>query len=397
MPETTAAPTPAPAVPPAPATPSPSPAPSPAPAATEKTGIAKLSEGFDELVTPKAKPAEKTTPEPKPEPAPAKTEPVPAKEEGEDVVWEKAPPKLRNNYFKTKRELESRISKLDQQIKAIESKPRETAADTKLVTEYQERIKALENDLRQSDYSKSSEFKRDYIDRWNSNFASSVKQISELSVTEMVNDEPKERPATEADFKMLMKLPAREQAMRIKQMFGDQAYIVASRINRLEEIQQAGMEAIANANAQSETKSKEKEIATQKERESFENTRRAADGELLTKYPQFFAPMEGDEEVNAALQKGYEFVDSAATQTNLAPDERAAYASIIRARAGAFPRVVLEKNRLAQEVQTLTTELAKYRKTDPGSGAGNGAPAAKTEPSAALGIKGLADAFNALK
>lgn len=377
-----------------------------APAATPEapTGIAAMMAQLDADTVPK--PATTTAPDPKATPDPkapaadpkAKVEPAP---EPEAVRWEKAPPRLRKAYEDRTKELETsnrKIAEFESKIKAIEGKKVETPADTKLIEEYQGRIKALEQDLAQSSYERSPEFKRNYVEKWNSSYKTAVDEVKTLMVGEGVGDERKERPATEADFRAILRMETKDQGPAARRLFGDSADVILTHRNDLRRIEREGQEALARAKETHETQSKEQQLASQKQQETYERSKQESENELRTKWPQFFGDDPADEEVNKALNGGREFVKNAiAKMPTASPEDRAAYAAVIEARAAAYPRIVLEKRRADEKVKALETELAKYRGSDPGAAKVNGAAAKPGESGEepAEGIKALASKFDA--
>lgn len=372
----------------------------PAPVAPEPVGIAKMMAELDAATTPKkAEPAKpdpgvKTPEAAKPDPAKPKEEPARTA-----LSWDKAPEKFRKAHEESAKELEARdkkISEYEARIKAIESKKVETPADTKLIEEYQGRIKALETDLAHSAYERSPEFKRNYVDKWNSTYKAAVAEISTLLAGEGSGDERKERQANEADFRNILRLEPKDQGPAARRLFGDSADLVLTHRNELNRIKREGEEALGRARESHDTKSKEQELATKKQQETYENSKRAAEQELQTKWPQFFGDDPADEEVTKALQGGREFVRGAIAKMAEAPaEERAAYAAVIEARAAAYPRVVLEKKRADDKVAALEAELSKYRKSDPGAVTdvgGGGKPAEGSE--AGEGIEAMSKKFD---
>lgn len=388
-----------------PVTPAAAPA-APAAAPEAPTGIAAMMAQLDADTVPKpaATPAPdaKATPDPKAPAADpkAKVEPAPNPKANTALSWDKAPEKFRKAYEESAKELEARdkkIAEFEAKIKAIEGKKVETPADTKLIEEYQGRIKALEQDLAQSSYERSPEFKRNYVEKWNNTYKSAVEEVKSLMVGEGVGDERKERPATEADFRAILKMETKDQGPAARRLFGDSADVILTHRNDLRRIEREGQEALAHAKETHETQSKEQQLASQKQQETYERSKQDAENELRTKWPQFFGDDPADEEVTQALNGGREFVKNAiAKMPTATPEVRAAYAAVIEARAAAYPRIALERNRANEKVKALETELAKYRGSDPGAAKVSGA-AAKTgeggeEP--AEGIAALAAKFN---
>lgn len=362
-------------------------------------GIDGLMADFDKSMQPK--PAEAKAPAQKAPEESGKDKTVPEvakpdapKPNKPEDLWAKAPEKLKNEHFKLKRESEEKISKYEQRIKEIESKPRETAADNKLVEEYQNRIKELEQSVSQYDYRNSAEYKRDYVQRWEGEYKAAANEVKNLKVKEVdAEGNEKFRPATDQDFARLMRMAPGEQDEVAANMFGHYSSRVMARILELQRIERAAENAVQEHSKNIEVKTKEQELNRQREEGLYQKSFDSANAELQSKWPQFFAPDEADTEVSEALKSGYDFVDNVLkSAAAMKPDDRAAYNAVLRARAGAFPRVALENNRLKSKVSSLEEELAKFRKSDPGSAEGRN-PVEGSKASAS-GIMDMASQFD---
>jgi hypothetical protein len=370
------------------------------PSASEnaKGGINEAMKDFDVITTPKSKPEPKvpepakadpktpTKETPKPDPG---ADPKAAKPKSQEVDWEKVDPKVKGAHFKVRREMEDKIGGYEKRIKELESKPKETAADVKLVEQYQKQINELNQKLAQSDYSKSAEFQKQYVGRWQSEYQSATNEIKALMVTlkDATTGEEKQRAATENDFKRILALPPGDQDEAVNALFGRSAPRVFSRLLELNRIERDGQRALDEYASTHETKSKETELETQRQRAKYEETLQKSDADLRKTWPHFFDVDPEDADASEALTKGYEYVDHVLKNSDaMSPEDRAAYSSVLRARAAAMPRLVLEKNRLAEEVNSLKEELKKFRSSDPGGASERPQGGAKTDD-----VGGIAD------
>lgn len=373
---------------------SPSESSTPAVSAPSK-GIDGLLADLDKAIQPKSvqeKSEPKTTDKPDAKPAKTPDASKTAPKTTPDDLWGKAPEKLRNEYYKLKRESDERISKYEQRIKEIESKPKETQADMKLVEEYQARIRELEERSAQADYRNSSEFQKNYVQRWQNEFKDAASEVSNLKVKEEDADgNERFRPATDSDFARLVRMAPGEQDEAAVNMFGHYAPRVMARILELKRIERAADNAIAEHSKNIEFKSKEAELNRQRSEKEYLKAFESSTQQLQEKYPQFFSPDESDSEVSDVLKQGYEFVDKVMQSAEaMKTEERAAYSAVLRARAGAFPRVAMENARLKAKLESLESELSKFRKSDPGSAEGRGSTPAPERPA---GISDLVKAF----
>lgn len=371
MPEAAIAPAPA-AAPAAPATTTNTPAVAP----SGPVGIDKLMSDFNEAVTPATPEAKlpETKPDPaKPDPKPTDKppeKPTDPKAKPEDL-WEKAPPKLKNQHFQLKRESEEKISSLEKRIKEIESKPKEAPGDAKALQQYQTRVKELEQQMAATDYRQSPEFKRQFIDRYNGEYTAALNEVKALQITVpgKEGEDPTTRPATENDFRRILNLSPGDQDEAISALFGKYSPRVFSRLLELQRIERAANDAVDEHAKGYEVKAAESKAAKEKEESDYNAAIEAANSELQSKYPNYFAADEKDPEASAALQKGYDFADFVVSKAaTLTPQERAAYSAVLRGRAAAFLPTELKLKRANAKLESAEQELAKFRKSDPGGG-----------------------------
>jgi hypothetical protein len=96
---------------------------------------------------------------------------------------------------------------------------------------------------------------------------------------------------------------------------------------------------------------------------------RKHDAEAAEKYPQFFAPIPGDDEGNAILARGFRDADLGFFNANDLPDERrVALHSAIRNRAAAFGRLVHQLKSKDTKIAELQKELEEIKGSTPGPG-----------------------------
>jgi len=381
---------------PAAAAPAAQPAATPAP-----TGIKAAMADFAETTTPAALANPAATPAAKPGETPAakpgEAHAKPAAAEKPADIWAKAPTNLKNAHFQFQRETTDKITKAEARIKELESKP-QTPADTKAIEAYQKQIDAYEQRLAAADFRQSKDYQTQFVDRWNGEYKAAVAEVSRLQVKVVGADGAEtQRAATQADLDKIMRLPPGDQDRAINELFGPYANRVFSRLFRMQEIEQSADRAVEEHSKQSATKAAEAQTKSQQEQQEYEKLLTSSHEELAKEWPDHFAPDEKDAEATAALQKGMDFVDKALKDSAaMTPQDRAAYNAVIRARAAAFPRAVLNVNRLKAEVASLKTELSKFRKSDPGGEVetpGQAAPQGEEVPS---GIKAAAGTFKGM-
>jgi hypothetical protein len=383
----------------------------PAPDSAPEPPKSGIMAAMAELDAEAAKP-EPAAPEPKPAPEPAKPDPkaklatdpktAPEPEVVGEGLWKTAPKHLKNDHYKFKRETEGKIAEYERKVKELEGKSTQSPADLAKIKSLEERSAQLEKDLNdresrliQADYSKSEEFKRLYVDKGARAYTKAIGDIKHLKVRSVNAEtgEETERPATQADFDAIRRLDPYEQDKKLQEMFGHSSARVAWHINELNGIEISANEAIESAREKSEAQRKEFETQNQSRISDLANFSKSAQEELVKNHPGYFAPDPENPEATTALQKGYDFVDSALNSKDVTPRERAEKATVIRSLAAVAPRLMVERKQDRAKIASLEAELAKFRKSSPTGAELNLNPAApaKTED---RGILSAAKAFD---
>lgn len=381
----------APPAPAAPSTPAPS-APSPAPNAPAAP-VTPASGGMKDFISkmaakPEPKPAASPAPEPPKEPpaAPAPSAVIPTAPAADDhadvpdAIWEKAPKNLKNAYYKTKRELETRLTTNETKLQELESKPNQSPADLKRIKELEERITKQEKSLEereqrivQSDYRNSAEFKKNHEEPGLKAYQRAIGEIKRLQV-KLTDAEGNEttRPATEGDFNALRNLDIYERDKKINEMFGFSAQRVILHMNELERIEGAANEALATAREKADESRRTFEKQHGERTQEYQTHAERYQSELVKTHAGYFAPDAANPEASAALERGLKYVDDAATNSSkMSPKDLAETTTMIRFLAGSAPRLMTEINQLKAQLTAKDEELGKYRKSAPG-----GAPSA---------------------
>lgn len=254
---------------------------------------------------------------------------------------------------------------------------------------YEKRAKELDDHIKYVDYTKSSEFVDKYQKPYEAAWQKAMADLGELTVA---GENGQERPLAPADLLALVNMPlqkAREQAEAAFGNFADDVMAARKEIRglfdaqsrALEEAKKLGSERIAAMQKQQ----KEAQEAVHKEISNLwtEANQSAVKDET---YGKFFKPIEGDEEGNTRLQRGYEMADRAftinPTSPGLTSEQRAEVVRLhaaIRNRAAGFGRLAYQNSKLEAEIATLKAELGKYKGAQPG--AGSPPPQAQAGPS----------------
>lgn len=328
---------------------------------------------------PKAPAAPEPPKEPAPTPAPAPPptqEPAGDHSDVPDSIWEKAPKNLKNAFYKTKRELETKLTVNEARLKELESKPNQSPDDLKKIKALEERIAKQEKDLEdreqrilQSDYRSSKEFEEKYVAKGNRAYQQAVRDVKQLQV-KVVDEDGTEtfRPATENDFNLLRQLPPFEQDKKINEMFGTSAWRVSNHMRTLESLEAEANEALSSAKTRAEEARRTFEKQSGERNQEFQTHSQRAMDEIAKAHPMYFAPDAANPEATAALERGLKYVDeAAANQSKMSPKDLAETTAMIRFLAGAAPRLMTELKQVRELLAARDEELAKYRKSSPGS------------------------------
>jgi len=375
------------AAPPPQSTPPPQPSPSPAPQiASQQSGTASLMEDMDSYMA-------KPSPEPKSEKA---TEPKQDQTKQPDLkpqiapVKEKDPIQLRkrlaeveSDLTKTRAEKEQTVSELQRKMADLEKREFLTDDQKKRYGDMEQRTKSLEAALYSRNYSESPEFKDKYQKRWHAKYESAVKEVGRLNlkVTDPETGDEKYRPATQSDFERVRMLRGSEVAQldEAEKIFGNRASLVVKYCNELDSIEQAAQEDVATRRERYDQEMQQAQEMQGRAGQMTIQSAQATEAMMAERYPAFFGKSE-DPELEAAMKKGMEFVDTTtSTAGNLNPEERGQRLAVIRMWAGAFPRNAARINKMESELTELRAKLAKLQGTDPGAGGDSPSPDKKSD------------------
>lgn len=273
--------------------------------------------------------------------------------------------KLHEAYVK---KTETQLTALQEKVKALESKPVEAPGDVKKVEAYEKQIQELSDTIKsrekviaELDFSRSPDFQKRFISRYNNAQKTAEAEIAQLTVTEGDT----QRAATAQDFALLMQLPLRDQITRARAMFGDAADVFFQHRNILQNIRREGMEALQQANEDAEQLRSQRDAQTKEEQRAYATTLESEEKALATDFPDLFGDTDNPQ-ASAAFKKGLDFAKKALDARNsMSPTERASHDAILKMTHAGYRRAVVEIKSLNSENKALKDELAKYRKSDP--------------------------------
>jgi hypothetical protein len=313
------------------------------------------------------------TPEsPSPEsPTPStETPPKPAAEDkGKKNPW-----KLVDTYKSEAAQAKARIAELEKAMPEL-TKLQEFQ---KSMESLNKRNEELEKEIRFVNYQKSGEFQEKYEKPYNAAWSRFAREIGQISASDK-NGET--RPGNVHDIAELANLPLGEAQMLAEERFGSLAgYVMNYRkdILALHEQRSTALEdAKNNAIKRDEQFNQQTAQAHGELAKKIKETWDTANTELLgdKMHGHLFSEVEGDQDGNQRLAKGFELVDRAFSENpndpRLSVEDRASVVkrhAAVRMRAAAFGRLNSKYIKLQQEHDALKKELSGYRASVPSTG-----------------------------
>lgn len=325
--------------------------------------------------SPPAVPAEKPEPtgqgaEVTPPPAPEPKSETPKPEDK----------KTKTNPWKLVDEYKARATKAEGEL--VEARkgglnPQERKTFEEQITNLRKQNDELENEIRFTNYSKSTEFKAKFQEPYEKAWFRAVKELSQIPVTEPGGTK---RKATVQDLSALVNMDlesARNLADDAFGKFADDVMGYRKEILALHEAQEAALK-----EAKDKGTIRDKERMEQYQRFKTETSamitstwQSSNESFLNSEEGAQFKPIEGDEEGNQRLAKGFELVDKAyaenATDPNLTPEQRAAIIrrhAAVRLRAAGYGRLKYQLSKEKAEHAKTKEKLAKFESTVPSTG-----------------------------
>lgn len=372
----TPAPAPPPAAPAAPAAPAPTPAPAapaldiPQPATVQ----APFNDAFADL---EKMVAEKP---PAPEPPKKKADAPPAKPKGDEPpappdpsVDKMAPPALRKAYNELKTKLEA-LNKERDELKADVDKREKTWGEK--LTAHEKRLAENEKVLELVAYQRSEHYKTHFLNPFIDAYNNGRQAVSGIKI---VGEDGNPRQGKPEDWDKYMQILDEDEAAEFaERTFGNRRGSVEYHRQVTLDKNRTREHAIAEREKLStETEQKHAE-ALQEQRKAVGKLWSDANESAAKKYPQWFAPTDGDEEGNSLLERGMHLADRAFSNGQpladgdrpLTPQEKVQLDSAIRNKAGAFDRIVLQNKRLQTKLAEAEKKIAEYEASEPGRGEG---------------------------
>lgn len=252
------------------------------------------------------------------------------------------------------------------------------------------RNKELEEKIKFVDFRESAEFKEKYQKPYEAAWARAMSELNELTVIDSKTRE--ERPLEPSDLLSLVNMPLKEALDTAEELYGSAKDVVMNYRKEIKSLYQQQATAIEQAKKNG-VESSQKQTAEQQSQ--FKQVQESVSkqwedvNKAIVENPNtgvYFKPVEGDEQINSRLEKGYKFVDETMAinplDPRLNPEQRAdavrRHASL-RHRAAAFGRMRMELEAARKSEATLRSKLEQFEKSTPsfgGDSQDSGAPPA---------------------
>lgn len=350
---------------PAPA-PEPQPKTEPAPTAPATAPKPDAPKPKTDAPAPKDKPAEAPKPEPQEDLGPEYTPPSVAK-----------PSELRGWALRQAKKAKAAAEERDQlaqRIRQLESQPSKPMQDNSAMAaqlaEAQKKLERYENDLRLTKFERSQEYRDKYEQPRVQAEAAAARDLKELTVFEPNPEDPenpRERPATAADFEQVYQLPLGKATQLANKMFGSAASIVLQHRANIKGLYEASFRAVEEHKG----KGAELEKQQQAQRAQYEQGMGALFNQAkefhAKKNAELYAEKAGDTEANELLAKGRQFADQVFGGTDgMTPQQIAMRDAAAYNRLSAFPRVMASLKKLTAENAELKATIEGIRSSSPG-------------------------------
>ena len=242
----------------------------------------------------------------------------------------------------------------------------------------QKRADELENEIRFVNYEKSAEYQTKYEEPYKKAWGRAAKELSEIPVK---LGDGTERTATVSDLAEIVNMPLGRARAVADEAFGPFADDIMGYRKEILGLLDSKNVALEDAKKNSIQRDKEREAQQNGQlgeiQKTIKETWDQVNREFLNDetYGPVFRPVEGDQEGNTRLAKGFELVDRAFTENpnnpQLTPEERAKIIrrhAAVRNRAASWGRLHANYTKATSEIEALKKELEQYKGSVPNTG-----------------------------
>lgn len=286
-----------------------------------------------------------------------------------------------------KEQLEQQNRELSAKLKEAEERLSKPAHDpeksklTETLTARDKRLQELEEEMRFTNYERSSEYQEKYYAPFIEAYSDGRARVSGLTITDQDGNS---RKGTAEDFDAIMRITDDDQAATaIEAQFGAgvKSQIVMDARLRTQRANAERTKALDKYRKEGGEREKQRAEQSKKYVEELDTTYKTESSSSVEKYPRLFKPVDGDVQGNELLEKGFEMADAAFSPNPMLKDEHgnpqpvrgkelAKLHAAIRNKAGAFDRKVYQLGQARKQVNELKAKLAEYEASEPGGGGG---------------------------
>ncbi len=302
---------------------------------------------------------------------PTEPTPLPGTAPADDKGKKVSPWKLVDEWKGKYASLEKQLSEL----KTGTVSPEDKVKFDERITKAETRAKELEDHIRFVDYSKSEEFKTKFVDPYEKAWSRAMSELNEITIEDGNGGS---RPVAPQDMLDLVNLPLGKAREIADNVFGAFANDVMEHRKEIKRLFEAQNEALDEAKKNGTERIKQAQETTQKQIAELHKQVTAnwtKENEAITKdekVGKYFTPVEGDEQGNQRLAKGFELVDKAFSENpldpKLTPEQRAAVVkrhAAVRNRAAGWGRLRYQNEQLEAKLAALEKELGEYKTGEP--------------------------------
>lgn len=261
-------------------------------------------------------------------------------------------------------------------LKKIVANPDVRKQEIERLAAIEKRNQELEETIKFVDYSKSKEFKEKFQEPYEKAWNRAMSELKELTVVDEETGD--ERSMSPSDLLELVNLPLKKARDKAEELYGASANEVMAYRKEIRGIYEAQNTALEQAKKAGVEKSSQDQVQRQERMTSiqseinkqWEDANKSFLGNEAT--AAYFKKVEGNEEVNTRLERGYKFVDETMAvnpmNPDLTPEQRADAVkrhAALRHRAAAFGRMRLEIETMRKEYDEAKAKLAQYEGSVP--------------------------------
>jgi hypothetical protein len=282
-------------------------------------------------------------------------------------------------------DLKAKHKALEAEHGAIKNRPPQEDPEKKeLLTKSEQLAKKaadLEEKLKFTDYEQSDEYKDRYFKPYAEAFHAGRLKTASFSTQQKIDPETgsvleASRKATADDFDRIMSMDDDKAADYAVELFGQSKanLILWHRENILQKNSERST-ALEEFRKTAGERSKTEFEARQKRSKTLEETFNKLNTDVKTKHPQLFAEVDGDEEGNALLKKGYDrytamfnggkTLDADGQEIKLTDEQVVQLHSEALNKAAAFNRLARSNKKATERIKELETELEQFKSSEP--------------------------------